>query len=51
MDKKTKEVLSRLTTPSDIAKKESISIQAVYKRIKKGAYETVEICGKTYIIL
>ena len=50
MNRNIKKFISSLKTPIMVAKHDGVSVQAIYKRIKKGEYKTVEICGSVYII-
>ena len=43
--------MSRMVKPTDYAKEQSISRQAVYAKIKKGILDSKTIDGKIYIIL
>jgi len=43
--------MSRLVKPTDYAKSEGISRQAVYAKIKKGVLESKTVDGKIYIVL
>lgn len=52
MDKKKiiDEFISKLKTIAVKAREEEVSVQAIHSRIKRGLYETVEICGVIFII-
>lgn len=50
MTNEVKEFLSRLKSVKEKAFEERITVQAIYSRIRKGIYETVEIGGITFIV-
>lgn len=42
--------LSRLKTIAVKAREEEVSVQAIHSRIRRGLYNTVEICGVTFVV-
>lgn len=52
MDKKEiiDEFISKLKTIAVKAREESVSVQAIHARIRRGLYKTIYICGLTFIV-
>lgn len=44
------EFISKLKTIAVKAREEEVSVQAIHARIRRGLYQTVDICGVTFIV-
>lgn len=44
------EFISKLKTIAVKAREEEVSVQAIHSRIRRGLYQTVDICGVTFIV-
>lgn len=44
------EFISKLKTVAVKAREEGVSVQAIHSRIRRGVYNTIDICGVTFII-
>ena len=44
------EFISKLKTIAVKAREEGVSVQAIHSRIRRGLYNTVDICGVTFIV-